>query len=101
MLLRPVPLLWLSTTKTWVELNMCDCMISFYLMSSRPNKWTVHMVLYLFDLAATHSWMEYKAHHQVSGRPEKERLQYFDFKLLLAEEMITQAQGGRGQQGGW
>eukprot|EP00064_Thunnus_orientalis_P001711 superscaffoldBa00000119_g1714 len=42
-------------------------------------------------------WIKHRSDHQVPGRPE-ERLHYFDFKLLLAEEMISQAQGGRSQQ---
>lgn len=78
--------------------DLHDHMISFYLMSSPTRKWTIHTVLYFFDLDATNSWIKYRPDHQVSQRPEKDRLQYFDFKLLLAEEMIAQAQGGRGQQ---
>ena len=54
--------------------------------------------MHFFDLAATNSWIQYRADHKASGKPEKESLQYLDIKLLLAEQMIAQAQGGRGQQ---
>lgn len=36
----------------------------------------------------------YRSDHQASGKPAKEKLQYFDFKLLLAEEMPSQSQRG-------
>ena len=54
--------------------------------------------MHLFDLAVTNSWIQYRTDHKASGKPEKESLQYLDIKLLLAEQMIAQAQDGRGQQ---
>ncbi|XP_061094922.1 uncharacterized protein K02A2.6-like [Conger conger] len=43
-------------------------------------------------------WIQYRSDHKASGRPAKERMQHFDFKLLLAEEIVSQAQGGADNQ---
>lgn len=55
--------------------DLCDRMLSFYPMSSQTRKWTIRTFLHLVELAATNSWIECKSNHQVSGKPEKERLQ--------------------------
>lgn len=36
-------------------------------------------------------WITYSSDKQISGRPQKEKLQYFDFKLLLVEIMLKQS----------
>ncbi|MEQ2190691.1 hypothetical protein XENOCAPTIV_005866 [Xenoophorus captivus] len=73
--------------------DLYDRMISFYPM---PSHYTT--IMHVFDLAATNSWIECRSDHQVSGKPERKKLQDFDIKLLLADKLIAQAQGSLGQQ---
>lgn len=49
-------------------------------------------------MAATNSYIQYMSDHHVFVKCKKKRLQYFDFKFLLAKEMIYQAQGDGNQQ---
>lgn len=55
-------------------------MISLYPISSCTRKLTIHSVLHFFDLAATNNGSRTS---KTNRSPDKEKLQYFYFKLLL------------------
>lgn len=60
----PTPAVVAENNKNMDRIDLCNCLIGFYLMSSR-TRWTIHTVQHFFDLITTNSWIEYRSDHQL------------------------------------
>lgn len=67
--------------------DLCDQMIEYYRSFFKTKKWTLKLILHLFDLAIVNSWMEYRRDMKSSNRSNVKDL--LTFRLELGEYLIS------------
>ena len=50
----------LSTTATWVGVNLCDMLKSMYRIPHHSTKYYTQMAFYCIDVAVVNSWLLYR-----------------------------------------
>ncbi|XP_050511228.1 piggyBac transposable element-derived protein 3-like [Diabrotica virgifera virgifera] len=61
-------------------IDFLDRMISYYRISARTRKWTVRVIMHLFDFAISASWIEYRRDQRLLGTHKKDIMDLFCFK---------------------
>lgn len=66
--------------------DVCDQMIEYYRSFFKTKKWTLKVILHLFDMVIVNSWMEYK---EDFTDKKKKPMDLLDFRLSLGEYLIS------------
>lgn len=69
--------------------DMSDRMLSLYTTTQRTKKWTVRTMIFIADLAAVNSWLQYKEDSALLGVPKKDILGLLEFKMSLAHYLLS------------
>lgn len=69
---------------------MLDRVLSKYGIRTQTNKWTIRTIFHFFYFCLAAAWLEYRNHalHPNSGLQKKDVLDYFQFRLDVAENLI-------------
>ncbi|XP_049772913.1 piggyBac transposable element-derived protein 3-like [Schistocerca cancellata] len=68
--------------------DMLDRIIAVYRQSARSRKWTVRMILHLFDFACAAAWIEYRRDCNALKKRRKNTMDYLQFKIDVSEWLI-------------
>lgn len=68
--------------------DLTDQMMEYYRSFFKTRKWTLKVILHLFDMVVVNSWMEYKSDFKILN-PRKKPLDLLDFRLNLGEYLIS------------
>lgn len=74
--------------------DMSDRMLSLYTTTQRTKKWTVRTMIFIADLAAVNSWLQYKEDSALLGVPKKDILGLLEFKMSLAHYLLSKDRSG-------
>lgn len=74
--------------------DMSDRMLSLYTTTQRTKKWTVRTMIFIADLAAVNSWLQYKEDSALLGVPKKDILGLLEFKMSLAHYLLSKDWSG-------
>ncbi|XP_064473141.1 piggyBac transposable element-derived protein 2-like [Ornithodoros turicata] len=69
--------------------DLCDLMLSLYSTTQRTKKWTVRAMIFLLDLAAVNSWLQYKEDSVLLVRSKKNILGFLEFKMAFEHHLLA------------
>ncbi|KAJ8885399.1 hypothetical protein PR048_011596, partial [Dryococelus australis] len=61
---------------------------SFYRMKARTNKWTVHVLLHLFNVSVTNAWLQHRSDCHYQKKRPGEIMRSLEFRMKLTEELV-------------
>ena len=68
--------------------DMAGSMLSYCASRARTKKWTIRVILHMFDMAVTNAWLQYRADKLQKGVPLKKVKQLRLFKLDYGKNLI-------------
>ncbi|XP_037269125.2 piggyBac transposable element-derived protein 3 [Rhipicephalus microplus] len=74
--------------------DMSDRMLSLYPTTQRTKKWTIRTMIFICDLAAVNSWLQYKEDSALFRGPKKNILGLLEFKMSLAHYLLSKNRCG-------
>lgn len=71
--------------------DICDQMMESYRTWTKTRKWTLKVVLHLFDLSIINSWMEYRKDCKANKMKAKDTMDLLQFRLSISEFLLNGA----------
>lgn len=68
--------------------DVCDQMMENYRTWRKSRKWTVKVILHMFDLAIVNSWFEYRADCKANKRKSKDIMDLLSFRLSISDHLL-------------
>lgn len=69
-------------------IDLCDQMIENYRTWFKTKKWTVKVIIHLFDLAIVNSWFEYREDARKANMRKNEVIDLLAFRLSIVEYLL-------------
>lgn len=82
----PRPIIVKQYNENMGGVGLCDCIIAYYRMEYRTNKWTLRTIMHFIDLAVVNSWILYIQDLKRKNTPEKKIPQFLNFRITLVHE---------------
>lgn len=69
--------------------DVCDQMMEAYRTWRKTRKWTVKVIIHMFDLAIVNSWFEYRADCKANNRKSKDIMDLLAFRLSISDHLLN------------
>lgn len=82
------PLIVESYNENMGGVDMLDRIIATYRQNAKTRKWTVRLILHLFDFACAAAWIEYRRDNVALKVKSKDIMDYLQFKIKISEWLL-------------